>query len=66
MQRKRLRVVIAGDGPSRATLEMDVQQRGLEQNCVFLGELRKDEVCHVAWYERYFSIYECKRSGHAI
>ena len=44
IQRKRLRVVIAGDGPSRATLEMDVQQRGLEQNCLFLGELRKDEV----------------------
>ncbi len=43
-RRTRVRVVIAGDGPLRKQLEQEVQQRDLENICLFLGELPPDEV----------------------
>ena len=48
-QRARVRVVIAGDGPERASLERDAQRRGLADpheggRYMFWGELAADEV----------------------
>jgi len=43
-QRARLRVVIAGDGPERASLERDARRRGLTQTCHFWGELAAEDV----------------------
>jgi glycosyltransferase involved in cell wall biosynthesis len=44
LQRLRVRVIIAGDGPLREQLEQDVQRRGLAQTCLFWGELTSEEV----------------------
>lgn len=41
---RRLRVVIAGDGPSRQELEAEVKRRHLEQTCVFWGDIAAGEV----------------------
>jgi glycosyltransferase involved in cell wall biosynthesis len=42
--RRRVRVVIAGDGPLRSQLEADVARYGLEEQCVLWGETSSEEV----------------------
>jgi glycosyltransferase involved in cell wall biosynthesis len=44
MQQERVRVVIAGEGPQREQLKQDVQQRGLDETCLFWGEQTPDEI----------------------
>src|SRR5579859_1468246 len=42
--RTRLRVVIAGDGPSRQSLEEEVRRLDLHETCVFWGDISADDV----------------------
>ncbi len=41
---KRLRVVIAGDGPLRQTLTEDIRVRGLTQTCLLWGDITAEDV----------------------
>lgn len=42
--RQRVRVLIAGDGPLRTTLEEEIQRRGLATTCLLYGEATPAEV----------------------
>ena len=42
--RTALRVVIAGDGPLRATLQEDISRRGLDTTCLLWGEIQPSDV----------------------
>lgn len=43
-RRKRLKVIIAGDGPLRSQVERDIQRYGLNEMCVLWGEASPSEV----------------------
>jgi glycosyltransferase involved in cell wall biosynthesis len=40
----RVRVLIAGDGPLRSEVEMDIQRYGLESTCTLLGETHPSDI----------------------
>lgn len=43
-QARRVRIIIAGDGPLRSTVQQDVQARGLRDQCLLWGECAHAEV----------------------
>ena len=43
-QRKRVRVIIAGDGPLRKQVEEDIHRRELSETCLLWGEASRSEV----------------------
>jgi glycosyltransferase involved in cell wall biosynthesis len=45
--RKRVRVIIAGDGPMRKIIEAEIYKRGLSEAFVFFGEASKSDVISI-------------------
>jgi glycosyltransferase involved in cell wall biosynthesis len=45
--RRRVRLIIAGDGPLRQEVEASIAARGLQENCQMWGELGGEEIAHL-------------------
>lgn len=63
---KRVRVIIAGDGPLREQLEEDIRLRGLGQACLLWGEASSDEVIAILGLSDIFLFTSWRAAGYPM
>jgi len=63
---KRVRVIIAGDGPLRKQLEDDVHLRGLTQTCLLWGEASAEEVITILGMSDIFLFTSWRAAGYPL
>jgi glycosyltransferase involved in cell wall biosynthesis len=63
---KRVRVIIAGDGPLRKQLEEDISSYGLSQTCLLWGEATIDEVITILGISDIFLFTSWRAAGYPL
>jgi glycosyltransferase involved in cell wall biosynthesis len=63
---KRVRVIIAGDGPLRKQIEEDISSYGLSQTCLLWGEATIDEVITILGISDIFLFTSWRAAGYPL